>query len=133
MKKTIIQFLILLLILSSCGSESKKKRGLDSTLFKYAAVIRWSNFDAAVGFLKPGDKNILPSGFDLERLKQFKVSSYQESPITPGHKENVIHQAVEIQLYNIHNNKTRTIIDNQIWEFDTEHEIWFLTSGIPEL
>ena len=123
MKKTIIQFLILLLILSSCGSESKKKRGLDSTLFKYAAVIRWSNFDAAVGFLKPGDKNILPSSFDLERLKQFKVSSYQESPITPGHKENVIHQAVEIQLYNIHNNKTRTIIDNQIWEFDTEHEI----------
>ena len=133
MKKTIIQFLILLLILSSCGSESKKKRGLDSTLFKYAAVIRWSNFDAAVGFLKPGDKNILPSGFDLERLKQFKVSSYQESPITPGHKENVIHQAVEIQLYNIHNNKTRTIIDNKIWEFDTEHEIWFLTSGIPKL
>lgn len=133
MKKVLFTVLISLFILSSCGSDSKKKKSLDSTLYKYAAVIRWSNFDAATSFLKPGDKSILPSSFELERLKQFKVSGYHESPISPGPKENIILQNVEIQLYNIHNNKTRIIYDYQSWEYDADKETWFLTSGIPKL
>lgn len=133
MKKIIFFLIIISLVITACGSDSKKKKSLDSTLYKYAAVIRWSDFDSALSFLKPGNKKVLPSSFELERLKQFKVSGYAESPISPGPKENVILQNVEIQLYNIHTNKTRIIYDHQAWEYDAEKLQWYLISGIPKL
>ncbi len=132
--KKIIFFLTITLLLSACGgSQSTKTRNLNATLYKYASTIRWSNFDVALQFLKPDKKDILPSAFELDKLKQFKVSQYLESPITPGPKENIIMQSVQIQLYNIHNNRTKTIYDTQSWEYDESQKRWFLTSGIPKL
>jgi len=133
MKKILLNIFIITILLASCGGTSNKKRNLDSTLFKYASLIRWSNFDAAVNYLKPGDEDIKPSDFELQRLKQFKVSQYLESPITPGSDEYIILQSVEIQLYNIHTNKTKTIYDHQSWEYDDKLKQWFLTTGIPKL
>ncbi|VAW44402.1 hypothetical protein MNBD_GAMMA03-910 [hydrothermal vent metagenome] len=133
MKKLSINLFVILFILMSCSGKPSKKRNLDNTLYAYASSIRWSNFDAAVTFLKQGDKEHSHSDFELQRLKQFKVSSYIESPIKPGVKENIILQSVEIQLYNIHNNKTRNIYDHQTWEYDAALSRWLLTSGLPKL
>ena len=125
---------ILALLISACGSgQSNKKRNLDATLYKYASMIRWSDYEAAKQFLKPGESDIQPSSFELERLKQYKVSQYLESPIAPGTQENIIIQQVRIELYNIHNNRTKTINDTQSWEYNEELKQWFLTSGIPKL
>jgi len=133
MKKSIISLFILAVLLSSCGKTTKKKRNLDDTLFKYAAVIRWANYDAASHFLNPNKVESQPSNFDLEHLKQFKVSKYEEMPITPGDKNNIVIQDVEIQLYNIHTNKTRSVRDHQIWEYDDKANQWYLISGLPKL
>ena len=133
MKKSIAIKILALFVLISCGEESIKKRGLDDTLFKYASLIRWSNYDGATRYLKPGIEEIMPTSFELEHLKQFKVSRYTESPITPGANINSINQRVEIQLYNIHNNQERTIVDNQSWEYNEEIQQWYLTSGIPKI
>lgn len=133
MKKNTFLCLVALVVLFSCGGKTTKKRNLDNALFKYAALIRWSDFDNAMRYLKPNDDEIKPSNFELEHLKQFKVSSYKESPISPGSKENEILQNVEIQLYNIHNNKTRVVYDRQVWQFDDELNQWFITSGLPKL
>ena len=133
MKKLSLNIFIITILLVSCGGTSNKKRNLDSTLFKYASLIRWSNYDAAVNYLTPENEDIKPSDFELQRLKQFKVSQYLESPITAGSEENIIQQKVEIQLYNIHTNKTKTIYDHQSWEYDDKLKQWFLTSGIPKL
>ena len=133
MKKSIAIILLVIAILISCGEDSKKKRGLDDTLFKYSSLIRWSNYEGAMRFLKPGNKEIIPTNFELEHLRQFKVSSYSEAPITPGANANSINQSVEIQLYNIHNNSVRTIIDHQTWEYNDKLQQWFLASGIPKI
>lgn len=133
MKRILVSVIILSLLLSSCGGKSTKKRNLDSTLYKYASFIRWSDFDAALGYLEPGKKDLQPSSFELQKLKQFKVSRYTEAPIKPGKEENTILQSVEIQMYNIHNNHTKTILDHQTWEYNDELKQWFLTSGIPQL
>ena len=133
MKKLSISLFVILLALMSCSGKPSKKRNLDNTLYAYASSIRWSDFDGAVNFLKADAKATKPSSFELQRLKQFKVSSYIESPIKLGAKENVILQSVEIQLYNIHSNKTRTIYDHQSWEYDDTLSRWFLTSGLPKL
>ena len=115
MKKNAILIPLIIFVVVSCGSgKSTKKRHLDDSLFKYASLIRWSNYNDALAYLKPETKEIIPSKFELDHLKQFKVSRYTESPIRPGNKENLILQDVEIQLYNIHTSKLKTIYDHQI-------------------
>jgi len=134
MKTSIFVVFVFSLFLTACGGRSSsKKQSLDQITYKYAATIRWSNFEAAVNYLKPGIDEIKPTSFQLNRLKQFKVSSYTASPIRAGSKENIILQDVEIELYNIHTNSTKTIHDSQSWEFDPKSKLWFLTSGLPKL
>lgn len=134
MKKTNITLLIIsLILLSSCATKSTKKRNLDQTLFKYAKIIRFTDYDAALNFLNPKEKDSQPSSFELEHLKQFRVSGYNEYPIQPGETANTIQQTVRIRLYNIHNNKEREVIDNQVWEYDDERSQWYLKSGLPKL
>lgn len=133
MKKIALYVLITSILLASCGGKTSKKRNLDDTLFKYASLIRWSRFDDALAYLDPKEPTIKPSSFELERLKQFKISRYLESPIQPGNKENVVLQNVEIELYNIHNNKSRIIYDQQSWQYDDDLHQWFLISGLPKL
>jgi hypothetical protein len=133
MKKIALYVLITSILLASCGGKTTKKRNLDDTLFKYASMIRWSRYDDALAYLNPKEPDLRPSSLELNRLKQFKVSRYLESPIQPGNKENIILQNVEIELYNIHNNKSKVIFDRQSWQYDDELSQWFLTSGLPKL
>ena len=133
MKKLLLSIFIAVILLSSCGGKSNKKRNLDETLYKYASLIRWANYDGALTLLKSGDGIKAPSQFVLNKLKQFKVSRYLESPIQPGPEENTIMQNVQVQLYNIHTNKSKTIVDRQTWEFNEELGQWFLITGLPKL
>lgn len=133
MKKILLTVFVVTLVLTSCGGKSHKKRNLDVTLYKYATLIRWSNFDGATTLLKQEENSKTASKFELQRLKQFKVSRYIESPIQPGKEENVVLQNVEIQYYNIHTNKSKTIYDHQSWEYDDDLQQWFLTTGLPKL
>jgi hypothetical protein len=133
MKKLILFVLIGTVLLVSCGGKTNKKRNLDETLYKYASSIRWSHYEDAAAYLNPKDESLKPRSFDLQKLKQYKVSRYSESPIQPGSQENIILQNVEIELYNIHTNKSRIIFDRQSWQFDDELQQWYLTSGMPKL
>lgn len=133
MKKYLLTVFVVALVLTSCGGKSNKKRNLDDTLYKYASLIRWSNFEGATNLLKKGEDIKSPTQFELQRLKQFKVSRYLESPIQPGKEENTVLQNVEIQYYNIHTNKTKTIYEHQSWEFNDELGQWYLTTGLPKL
>ncbi|WP_395374091.1 hypothetical protein [Marinicella sp. W31] len=132
MKKTIYLMLVLLM-LSACGGPSKKK-ALDSTLFKYAGMMRWSNYNSAMDFLDPKIKpENVPTDLDIQRLQQFTVSSYQAAPITPGPDETSIMQNVEIKLYNNHTRREKIVVDRQIWRYDEEQKRWWLTTGLPKL
>jgi len=133
MKKYLLTVFVIALVLTSCGGKSNKKRNLDDTLYKYASLIRWSNFGDATNLLKKDEDVKSPSQFELQRLKQFKVTRYLESPIQPGPEENTVLQNVEIQYYNIHTNKTKTIYEHQSWEYNDELGQWYLTTGLPKL
>ncbi|MCF6288586.1 MAG: hypothetical protein L3J53_05040 [Proteobacteria bacterium] len=133
MKKILLLIIISAIVLTACTGKSSQKNNLDDTLYKYASLIRWSDYDAAAKFIKLDTDKQTVNDFDLHKLKQFKVSRYVESPISPGHAENIILQSVEIHFYNIHSNQTKVINDRQSWEFNDELQQWFLISGLPKL
>lgn len=132
--KKIVCFLLVLLLFSGCGGRLSKKQALDQTLYKYAKMMRWGNYQAAFGFLSPDiDKSKKPSRLDIDRLSQFNISSYVAAPILPGEKDNEVIQDVELKLYNKHSKRERVVIDRQVWEYDEEQGNWWLTSGLPKL
>ncbi len=133
MKKVTIIILVCVL-LSACGGRMSKKQSLDHTLYQYAKVMRWADFNTAMTFFSPDMETIdKPSNTDIERLKQFGVSSYVASPILPGDNENRINQDVQIKLYNVHTKREKVVIDRQIWEYDDESKRWLLLSGLPKI
>ncbi|MEZ5471081.1 MAG: hypothetical protein R3E90_04815 [Marinicella sp.] len=133
MKKHFI-VIIICAMLFSCGGRMTKKKALDQTLYQYAKVIRWADYDTAMTFFSPDiDIAHKPSRLDIQRLKQFNVSSYVAAPILPGETENAIIQDVKLKLYNLHTKREREVIDRQVWEYDSETKRWLLTSGFPKL
>lgn len=132
--KKLILVIIVCTLLAACGGRMSKKQSLDHTLYQYAKVIRWADFNTAMTFFSPNmDAANKPSSTDIERLKQFAVSSYVASPILPGKTENQINQDVQIKLYNIHTKREKVIVDQQIWEYDDDNKIWLLISGLPQI
>lgn len=133
MKKLII-VLLLMSLLQACGGRMSKKRVLDNTLYQYAKVMRWADFDQAVAFISTdAEAKAIPTDLELKRLKQFGVSSYVPNPILPGPDENSIIQTVQLKLYNIHTKREKDVIDRQVWTYDEDKHRWFLTSGLPTL
>lgn len=133
--KKILLIITICALLSACGAgRMSKKQSLDHTLFQYAKVMRWADFGTAMTFFSPEmDETTKPSSTDIERLKQFGVSSYVASPILPGETENQINQDVQMKLYNVHTKREKVIVDHQIWEYSDDSKRWLLISGFPEL
>jgi len=132
--KKIIFVVIVLSLLISCGGRMSKKQSLDHTLFQYEKVMRWSQYDNAMTYFSPEiDEQHKPSNLDIERLKQFNISSYVASPILPGENDNEVLQDVQIKFYNIHTKREKVVVDHQVWVYDDEAKRWWLTSGLPQL
>ncbi len=133
MKKSVIIILLCLLVVS-CGGRMSKKQSLDHTLYQYAKVMRWSDFNTALSFFSPDiEDEKKPKRLDIDRINQFSVSSYVPSPIMPGDSDNSILQNVQIKLYNKHTKREKVVIDQQVWEYDDEIKKWWLLSGLPNL
>lgn len=126
--------LLILAVLQACGGRMGKKQNLDHTLYQYAKVMRWADYDQAANFINPkAEENVKPTELELNRFKQFGVSSYVPRPILPGPDENSVVQTVELKLYNIHTKREKVVVDRQLWRYDDEQKRWFLESGLPKI
>lgn len=126
--------LLLLVVLTGCGAMGAAKTNpRDEMLYHYVSVIRWSEFEAALGFVDPKVLELAPvSSFELERYKQFKVSGY-EVKSARDINENEYEQIVEIRLVNKNTQVEKIITDIQLWHWDDEAGRWWLASGLPDL
>lgn len=132
--KKLILIITICALLSACGGRMSKKQSLDHTLYQYAKVMRWADFNTAMTFFSPEiDAANKPSTIDIERLKQFAVSSYVSSPIMPGETDNQINQDVQIKLYNLHTKREKIVVDHQVWQYNDDEKSWLLISGLPKL
>ena len=124
-------FLLVLLtascaLLSTCATEKmrSKETVLTETLRSYAASIRWGEFDQAIGFLDPKVLAEHPlTSLEIERLKQVRVSGYDEMPVVPV-SEDEVQQTVKIDLLNVNTQVARSIVDHQTWRYDAPTKRW---------
>lgn len=129
--KRITAVLFSLALLGGCAGIGDAYRfdEFEKTARAYGRLIRWSDFERAVVFLKLDASTSLP---DLERLKQFQVTSYDALDSRYAEDKKTITQVVKIEYLVRSRMAERTLTDQQVWEYSKTHERWVLTSGFPD-
>ena len=102
---------------------------LSETTDAYEQAIRWSEFDFAMVFLKPSERIANPP--DESFYKRIKVTDYKMKKNALSEDETQAIQIVEISYYKIDNVVVKSILDHQVWEWDTKKNRWYLKSGFP--
>lgn len=127
-----ILFLGLAALLSGCP-QTKQEKGLSETLQQYETIIRWAQWDAATDFVSPEYLKDNPiSRLDLDRLRLFKVTQYNVRSSAPINDGMGLIQVVEIRVFNKNQARERSIIDEQLWEYNETTERWQLHTGLPD-
>ena len=124
--------LILVTLALPVMAKSREKI-LTETLRTYAATIRWGSIEQAETFVDPEYRTAHPqSQLDLDRYKQIRITSYEDSAPVPVNDDEV-RQTVEIGIVNLHTQEARSIIDRQVWKYDKKGKVWLLSSGLPDI
>ncbi|MBC6943154.1 MAG: hypothetical protein DWB45_10555 [Xanthomonadales bacterium] len=130
-----VPLIIALALLAACANQEirSKQTILNETLRAYAAAIRWGEYEQAVGFIDPKIQAEHPvSSLELERLKQVRVSNYDESqPVAVSADE--VRQVVRLDLLNVNTQVARSIVDRRVWKYDKAGKHWWLVSGLPDI
>jgi hypothetical protein len=121
------------LSLAGCATDQRND-ALTTTLNAYASTVRWGDFNAALQFVDPKERDAHPvSSLEMSRYQQYKVSGYDEGKgPTPNGKFEVT-QVVQINLVNVNTQSERTITDHQTWHYDEAGKHWWLVSGLPDI
>lgn len=122
-------------LLSACATEKMRSKEtiLTDTLRTYAQTIRWGEFDQAIGFIDPKTLAEHPlTSLDIERLKQVRVTGYDDAPVVPVNDDEV-QQTVKLDLLNVNTQVARSVVDHQTWKYDAATKRWWLVSGLPDI
>jgi hypothetical protein len=115
---------------AGCGrvKEDKMAAALYSATNGYRESIRWSYFDAAVGFLHPDVREDL----DLDKLRNIRVTGYevlQPAVITP---QQTAVQLVRINYVIDDEQRLKSLAERQEWRWDEDRTGWWLYTGLPK-
>ncbi len=125
--------LALALLVAACGAVDTKRSPREETLYGYASAVRWSDFEAAIGFIDPLSLETDPiSDIDRERYKQFQVTGYEVRSAKQDSPEE-FEQVVEMRVVNRNTLVEKVLTDKQRWRWDEEAKRWWLISGLPKL
>ena len=129
---TIKFFLIIVaIILAGCATTEKDKRMeiLSKTTDNYRNAIRWGLYETANNLREAGSNK---DRSDLERLKKIKVTAYKSVHQDVSEDGNEAKDVIEIKYYNIDYMVEKTIIDKQLWKYNSDKKTWHLQGGLPE-
>ncbi len=118
---------ISLVFTSGCQSMSERRRdeSLTSTLALYGKVLRWQG---------PHEQgSMLANPEQTPKNRGITVTSYKvvSSPVKNG--ENSAHQTAAIEYVHHDRQVIKRVIDQQIWEYDTENQIWLRANRPPRM
>lgn len=113
--------------------KTKEEKGLAETLEQYEIIVRWAQWDAAVDFVSMEYQQEHPiTRLEMDRLRLFRVTQYVVRSAAPFDDGNGLIQIVEIRMFNKHQARERSIINEQVWKYNVETERWQLHSGLPD-
>ena len=127
-----LAIIILMLVVSGCGTlaQYSKMEEFSETTWAYEKAIRWSEFEYAMIFLEPSERQANPP--DESFYKRIKVTDYKIKKTSVSDDKTQASQIVQISYYKIDNMVVKSFSDHQLWEWDTQKKRWYLKSGLPD-
>jgi len=129
--KRIIFTLLTAILLQACAAvdDSKKSISMDKTLYYYESAMRWGDFPAA-NSLRRYEGEPAPAT-DPAKLKRIKVTGYDIISTNTSDDDSTVYITVKISYYDADNLKLMSLTDNQVWKFDAEQNVWYITTPLP--
>jgi len=125
--------LLALAALAGCPSSYSVDKTRGEAFKQYETIIRWSQWDAAAGFIAPEYLAENPiSQLEMDRLRLFKVTNYTVRSVNILADGLTAQQVVEIRMFSTTQAVERSIIDQQDWRYVPEIKRWLLFSGLPD-
>ncbi|MBC8432483.1 MAG: hypothetical protein H8D96_11250 [Desulfobacterales bacterium] len=132
MNKIKLTIFLLIMLVAGCPNLSnvKQMNMFDWITASFKDSVRWSDFEAANQLRKDAQTESNPP--DFKKLKNVRVTSYDVKQIIPMDNKLKIRQIVEINYYKTDNMVEKTLIHDQLWEYDAADESWSLKSRLPD-
>lgn len=138
MHRRLIQSAVVLLLglamaAQAAGPSRSQRNKLAQTQDAYVAAVRWSDFEAAEGFIDPEYRRTHPlTDLQRERYRQVQVSNYRERS-TGVAPDGAVERRVEMGVVNRNTLAERTVMVTERWRWDAEAKRWWQAQGLPDL
>jgi len=138
MHRRLIQSAVVLLLglamaAQAAGPGRSQRNKLAQTQDAYVAAVRWSDFEAAEGFIDPEYRQAHPlTDLQRERYRQVQVSNYRERS-TGVAADGAVERRVEMGVVNRNTLAERTVMVTERWRWDAEAKRWWQAQGLPDL
>jgi len=130
----LLKTLLITLLLTLVACSPPKKENFDNSMTTIEQLTRWNEFAGIVNMMDPEYLKDNPvSDLDIQRLKQFRTSSYTVTQKQMAADEKSYRQTVIVKMYSVHNPVEREIRWKQEWRFNDETNRWTMFSGLPNL
>lgn len=132
MNKLMLKIFLLIMLVAGCANLSKTNQMnmFDRVTASFKDSMRWSDFETANQLRKDALTESNPP--DFKKLKNVRVTSYELKQIIPMDNKLKVRQIVEINYYKSDNMIEKTLMHDQLWEYDTADKSWSLKSRLPD-
>lgn len=132
MNKLMPTIFLLIMLVAGCPNlwNANQMNMFDQITASFKDSIRWSDFETANHLRKDALTESNPP--DFKKLKNIMVTSYEVKQIIPMNNKSKVRQIVEINYYKTDNMIEKTLLHDQLWEYDAADKSWYLRSKLPD-
>lgn len=127
--KSLFTVCLLATLLTGCATldEKKKEQYFNDTIRVYEQAIRWSDFATAASFQRL-EQTATPRAIPSDSIR---VTSYRQMNAQILADGEEVRVSVQIDYYNSDTFKVVTLMDNQVWKYDPDENVWYITTPLP--
>ncbi len=127
--KSLFTVCLLVTLLTGCATldEKKKEQYFNDTIRVYEQAIRWSDFATAASFQRL-EQTVTPQAIPSDSIR---VTSYRQMNAQILADGEEVRVSVQIDYYNSDTFKVVTLTDNQVWKYDADETVWYITTPLP--
>ena len=122
---------VLGLVLAGCAryEQANVEQQLDRTIKRYEQTVRWGDLVELWALLQPELRADHPPPPGLSSIRATSVEDIAATIFMDEH-----HASHQIRIEYVHTDRqvVRSMIDEQLWEYDVELQSWFRANPIPD-
>lgn len=126
MRRLILLLVAAAVLAAGCAStfDFRREEVFEETVRAYGRLITWSDFGTASAYLAPDAENkSVPKGV--------RVATYDFKQLVFTQDKMAAVNLIEISYYRENDMRLKTLMDQQLWQFNEAKQTWQLKSGFP--